>query len=211
VNPAATTFLVIAVLLAVTDWVAVGRGDRRLEHVAKPGATLALIGVAATLDPADPAARVLFVGALLASLVGDVLLMGPGERFVAGLAAFLVAQLLYIVGFAIQGASAAGYAVGLLLAAVLIVPLGTRFMRALRASGRDALVGPVGAYMTAIGPMYASAVASADAAAIIGALAFVASDGLIAETRFVAPLEWGPVAIMVTYHVAQLGLVLSLL
>ena len=39
---------------------------------------------------------------------------------------------------------------------------------------------------------------------------FLGSDALIAETRFVAPRAWGPVAVMVTYHLALAGLVLSL-
>jgi len=36
------------------------------------------------------------------------------------------------------------------------------------------------------------------------------SDSLIAENRFVRPLPWAPVAIIVTYHIAQAGLVWSL-
>jgi uncharacterized membrane protein YhhN len=59
--------------------------------------------------------------------------------------------------------------------------------------------------------MAASAIASGNPWAIVGALLFVASDSLIAETRFVGPRTGGAVAIMVTYHFAQAGLVLSLL
>jgi uncharacterized membrane protein YhhN len=211
VNPAATTLLVGAVVLAVADWIAVARGDRRIEYVAKPGATLALAGVAATLDAAHSDTQTLFVVALLASLVGDVFLMLPGDRFVAGLAAFLVAQLLYSAGFALHGGGPAAYMAGLLIAGVIIGPLASRFVRAVRRSGHDSLIPALVAYMTAIAVMVASAVASGITVAVIGALAFVFSDSLIAETRFVGPRPWAPVAIMVSYHVAQLGLVLSLL
>jgi hypothetical protein len=38
----------------------------------------------------------------------------------------------------------------------------------------------------------------------------MASDALIAETRFVGPRKWAPVVIMVTYHLGQAGLTLSL-
>jgi hypothetical protein len=38
----------------------------------------------------------------------------------------------------------------------------------------------------------------------------MASDSLIAWNRFVKPLSWAPVVIMVTYHMGQTGLVLSL-
>ena len=48
-------------------------------------------------------ARAWFVAALVFSLAGDVLLMLPREQFVAGLSAFLVAHLCYIVGFWTDG------------------------------------------------------------------------------------------------------------
>jgi uncharacterized membrane protein YhhN len=211
VNTTATALAVLAVLLAVTDWIAVARKDTRLEYVAKPGATLALAGMAATVDAAHADTQTLFVLALLASLAGDVFLMLPGDRFVPGLSSFLVAQLLYTVGFALHGGDAGDYLVGALVAAVLVAPLALRFVGALRASGRGALVVPVTVYMGAIGAMALSAIASGNPWAIIGGLAFVASDSLIAETRFVRPRAWGGVAIMVTYHAAQLALVLSLL
>lgn len=208
---AAWVFLGVAAVLAVLDWLAVARGTRALEYVAKPGATLALVGVAATLEPLHGDTRTLFVLALLASLAGDVFLMLPGDRFVAGLASFLVAQVLYTAGFALHGGSAADYLVGALVATALVVPLALRFVGALRRSDRAALVPPVAVYMGAIGAMAASAIASGNAFAVVGALLFVTSDALIAETRFVGARSWGPVAIMVTYHLAQAGLVLSLL
>ena len=208
---AAWILLGVAAVLALLDWVAVARGLRRLEYVAKPGATLALALVAATLDPAYSDTRALFVLALLASLGGDVFLMLPGDRFVAGLGSFFIAQLLYTVGFALHGGSVADYAIGAAIVAVLVVPLCLRFVGALRRTGRDQLVVPVLAYMGAIATMAASALASGNAFAIFGALLFVASDSLIAETRFVGDRPWGTVAIIVTYHLAQAGLVLSLL
>ena len=70
---------------------------------------------------------------------------------------------------------------------------------------------PVVVYMLAIGAMVTSATASGNAWAIAGAWLFLASDATIAETRFVGPRQGGPLFIMVTYHLAQAGLVLSLL
>ena len=46
--------------------------------------------------------------------------------------------------------------------------------------------------------------------AVVGAGLFYVSDALIAWNRFVAETRHGRVAIMVTYHLAQMGLVLSL-
>jgi uncharacterized membrane protein YhhN len=120
---ASITFLVLAAVLAVADWHAVVRGDRRIEYIAKPGATLALALTAATLDAAFSDVQVVFVVALVASLAGDVFLMLPGDRFVPGLTSFLVAQVLFTVGFALHGGSDVDYLVGALVAAMLVAPL----------------------------------------------------------------------------------------
>ena len=45
--------------------------------------------------------------------------------------------------------------------------------------------------------------------AIAGAVLFMASDALIAESRFVRERAWHPVTIMVTHHLALTGLVLG--
>ena len=44
-----------------------------------------------------------------------------------------------------------------------------------------------------------------------GALLFYVSDATLGWNRFVAPSRGAQVAVMVTYHLAQAGLVLSLL
>ena len=69
---------------------------------------------------------------------------------------------------------------------------------------------PVTAYVVVITAMLASAIASGVAVAALGAGLFYASDSLIAWNRFVRPLPWAPLAIIVTYHVGQGALVLSL-
>jgi uncharacterized membrane protein YhhN len=208
---AAGVLLAMAVVAAVTDWVAVLRVHKPLEYLAKPLATAALVGVAATLDPASSDQRLAFVLALVLSLMGDVALMLPADRFVVGLGSFLLAHVAYVVGFAIVGASTGDYLIGAAIVVVPAVPLATRYVGALARAGRRALLGPVVLYIAAIAVMVASAVAVGNALAIVGATLFFASDSLIAETRFVGPRRWGTVAIMVTYHLAQVALVLSLL
>ena len=96
------TLLGVAAVAAVVDWVAVARGDRRSEYAAKPAVLVALAAAAAVIpaghtDLVDR--RWWFVGALVCSLAGDVLLMLPRNLFVPGLAAFLVGHVLFIVGF----------------------------------------------------------------------------------------------------------------
>jgi uncharacterized membrane protein YhhN len=210
VTAGAWTLLVVAGVLAAGNWLAVARHDRRLEYVCKPGALAALIGVALTLDPAHGDVRAWFVAALLLSLAGDVFLMLPSDRFVAGLASFLLAHVAYVVGLTRHGGSAGA----LLVAAVPVVAvaglLGVRFLRAARAGGHPELVGPLVAYMAVIAAMVTCAIASGNVLAAAGAVLFMASDALIAETRFVGPRGWAPVVIMVTYHLGQAGLTLSL-
>ena len=198
-------------VFAVGDWLAVARQDQRLECVCKPATTALLVGVAATIDAAHADARGWFVAALVLCLAGDVFLMLPQDRFVPGLASFLVAHVLFTVGFALHGGTTRGYAIGAAVVVVATVPLGVRFIGALRRRGRPELIPPVVAYIAAIGVMVASAIGASNACGIVGAVAFMVSDSLIAETRFVGPRPWGRVAIMVTYHLALVGLVLSLL
>jgi uncharacterized membrane protein YhhN len=200
----------VAGLLAAGDWLAVARGRKHLEYVCKPGALSALIGVALALDPRHSDVRAWFVVALALSLAGDVFLMLPSDRFVAGLASFLLAHVAYVVGLTRHG----GSAVALILAAIPVTlvagMLGARFLRAARTAGHQELVGPLLAYMAVIAAMVTCALASGVVLAGVGAVLFMASDALIAETRFVGRRAWAPVVIMVTYHLGQAGLTLSL-
>jgi uncharacterized membrane protein YhhN len=69
---------------------------------------------------------------------------------------------------------------------------------------------PVTAYVAVISFMLASAFGTRNAFAIVGAGLFYVSDALIAWDRFVKPRPWARLAIMTTYHLGQVGLVLSL-
>lgn len=201
--------LVATALVAVADWVAVATGRRTLEYACKPAATAGLVWLAVAVVPADGAVRAAFVVALVLSLIGDVFLMLPSDRFVPGLVAFLGAHVAYVVGFVLGRGSAGALAVGVVITLVAAVPVGGRMLRAVRRSAPD-LVVPVAVYMTVIGAMVACATGWGNAWAVAGAWLFFASDALIAETRFVGPRSWGRTAVIVTYHLGQLGLVLSL-
>jgi uncharacterized membrane protein YhhN len=137
-------------------------------------------------------------------------LMLPSDAFVPGLAAFLLAHVAYIVGFAVAGLAAGWAVVGVALVLVAASSLGRRIVLAVAKGRSRELVVPVSAYMTVISVMVVLAFASAEPFAIAGALLFYSSDALIAWDRFVAPKTWARPAIMVTYHLAQAGLVLSL-
>jgi len=211
VTTPAWILLASAGALAVGDWVAVARDDRRLEYLCKPGALALLVGVALALDPAHDDVRAWFVAALVLSLAGDVFLMLPDDRFVPGLASFLLGHVAYVVGLNLHGGSADELVLAAIPVAVVTTVLAARILRAVAAGGHRELMGPLVAYMLVISAMVTSALASGNPPAAVGAALFFASDALIAETRFVRPHRGARVAIMVTYHLGQAGLVLSLL
>jgi sterol desaturase/sphingolipid hydroxylase (fatty acid hydroxylase superfamily)/uncharacterized membrane protein YhhN len=154
----------------------------------------------------------LLLTGLVASLAGDVLLMGPAKLFVPGLVCFLLAHLAYIALFRIG--------VGLfprrgVLAATLLIGAG---MYAFLWQGGlpVTLRVPVGVYVIVIACMAAQAIGRAavlrntDPAALwvaVGACFFMLSDSLLATNRFVSPLPLASLWVLGTYYAAQILIV----
>jgi len=210
VTGTAVALLVIAGVIAVADWIAVARDNDPLEYAAKPLTMVALVAAALAAHPELHNQRSWFVAALVLSMAGDVFLMLPANLFVPGLASFLLAHLAYVAGLRLEQHSQAAVTATLFAMAVVGVVIGSRVVTALRAGPHRALQGPVIGYMVVISAMVATALATGDAVASAAALLFYTSDGLIAEQRFVRERAWQPLAIIVTYHVAQLLFVVSL-
>lgn len=204
-------FLVIAAVMAVFDWVAVGRNAAVLEYVSKPAATAALLLTAATLDVAHDASWGWCLAALTFCIAGDVFLMLPRDAFIPGLASFAVAQILFTVSFATSDVNGGRLVIGLIIAIPASGLLARRFVSAIKKSGHGELVVPVVVYMVVISAMAVGSISAGSAIAVVGAVLFMASDSLIAESRFVREQRWHGVGIMVTYHLALAGLVLGLL
>jgi uncharacterized membrane protein YhhN len=128
--------------------------------------------------------------------------MVPGDRFVAGLASFLVAHLLYIAAFASEKGGlrnpAAATTVGLFAVAML----------AFLWPDLGALRVPVGAYVTVIGLMGWQAFArwghspGAELAAL-GAMSFLVSDSALAIGRFRGEFSGGTLLVLCSYWLAQ--------
>ena len=207
---AAFLLLAIALVAAAVDWMAVHLGHRPLEYIAKPLTMLLLIGATLALDVDDPVVRNWFVVALVFCLAGDVLLMIPKDLFVFGLAAFLIGHVAYIVGMHVEGVETPRFFVGIVVVMATLAVIGTIVLRGVRAGPDAKLAGPVVAYMFVISAMVASAIGVGSRAAVVGASLFYLSDALIAWNRFVKETRHAHLAIMVTYHLAQFGLVLSL-
>jgi len=210
VTGAAFLLLALALAVAAGNWVAVHHGNRSLEYLCKPLTMVLLIGLALTLDADESAVRAWFVAALALSLLGDVLLMLPQDLFVFGLGAFLLGHIAYVVGMHVDGVDGPRFLVGIVLVMALLAVIGTLVLRGVRAGPEPMMAGPVVAYMVVISAMVASAIGVGHVSGIAGASLFYASDALIAWNRFVRETAHARVAIMVTYHLAQIGLVLSL-
>ena len=192
--------LVLFFAFAALDWIAVANDWKAGEWVAKP-ATLALLVLYAALQPE---VTWVLLAALIFSLLGDIYLMLPNDMFIAGLSAFLIGHIFYVMSFTVDPTARA---VWLILILVISAPLAFRILIAAKP---ETMRPPIAVYMLAIVAMVASAFASASLAAIVGALLFYASDAMIAWNRFVDPFPGARVAIIVTYHLGQLGLVWGL-
>jgi uncharacterized membrane protein YhhN len=139
-----------------------------------------------------------------------VFLLGGDRWFVPGLAAFFAAHVAYVVGFVVAEEWRWG-AFG--RAWLALIPLGVSLGRRIVAGAverRPALRVPVTSYLGVISLMAASAAAAGNGWAVGGAALFLTSDTILGWRQFVARRPWMPVAIMVTYHLAQAALVISL-
>ncbi len=204
--------LVMTLAVAVIDWVAVQLQNKPLEYVAKPLTMVVLIAAVLAMNPVSTTARAFFVAALVFSMIGDIFLMLPDREkwFVFGLGSFLLGHLAYIPGLALLGLSIPELGLGLLVVAVAIGLIGVRIVAGVRSS-EPKLVMPVTVYMSVISLMVATAIGTGRLVAIVGAGLFFCSDALIAWNGFIKEHRWGKLAIIVTYHLGQIGLALSLI
>lgn len=203
----AWTFAALTGVAAVVDWWAVWAQRRQVRWVAKPATLALLIGVAVSLTPDDPTIRAWMVAGLVLSLGGDVLLMLPERWFVGGLVSFLLGHIAYVVALQLAPTSPGWSLVGLAVVVACIATVGRRIVAGVAAGDHRAMVGPVIAYLLVISAMVVSAFGTAAAFAIVGAFLFYASDATLAWNRFLEPRRYGPLAVMVTYHLGQMGLV----
>ncbi len=207
----AAALLALAAVVAAVDWYAVAAQRKPVEYVCKPLALALLTGVALALQPASEVRRSAFVVALVLSLFGDVFLMLRRDMFAFGLASFLLAHVAYVVGLRNGPSNAAALLAAAVGVVVVAAVVGVRVLRGVVARGHRELVGPVVAYMAVLAAMLVCALATLNPLAGLGAALFFCSDAVLAWNRFVRALGWGPLAVIVTYHLGQALLVLSLL
>jgi uncharacterized membrane protein YhhN len=206
--------LLLTLLIALSAALSIRAEQRQAwwaVYLFKPLATVLILALAMSApDAAGGGYRTLITAGLLFSLAGDVFLMLPRDRFVAGLACFLVAHLLYIAAFAPRPATLAA---PLVLAALLIY--GGWLIRALwpHLGGLRAPVAVYGAALLVMAWQAAERWAVAGMMppllAAIGAGLFVVSDSVLAWQRFVRPVRHGHALVLGTYFAAQWLIALS--
>lgn len=204
---------------AIIDWIGVAFRRSWIEYAAKPAAIIFLILWILMALPAPavwtlPGAVIL--AALALSLIGDILLMLPSGRFLAGLVIFLLAHVSYILAFNwARSAPVAGEALTAAAVLAILAVLMPPVRAGLRRAGHPGLVTPVALYAGVLGVMLWSSVGTllrpswlaAGAGWIAaGGLAFFASDVSLIFDRFVRPLPGRRVTTHILYHLAQVAL-----
>lgn len=208
----------MAMFVALFEWVALVKCWRQVQYVAKPGVIVLLAIWFWQTTQWRGFALWIAIG-LIFSLAGDILLMLPRARFVAGLGSFLAAHLAYGIGFntPLPGWNLAGVILVLLLV-LSVYPVIRRVDNSIRSGADRSLRLPVIIYSLAILWMASSALltltrsdwnAAPALCASSGALLFLLSDIILAWNKFVAPLENAELRLMVTYHLGQAFLVLG--
>lgn len=205
---------------AAVEWLAVSKGWRKVEYLAKPGVMVLLLGWLALAGGLSGALTWFGTGILL-SMAGDIFLLLPNERrwFLFGLGAFLLAHLAYTLGLNMPPAPLTPLVLGLaLFVGISVLPLIRRILLGLREKGLRRLVEPVRYYATAITLMLFSALAtlfrsdwmSTPAYLVsLGAALFAISDAVLAWNKFVSPVRRGRLIVMVTYHLGQILLAMG--
>lgn len=215
----AQSLLSAAFWLAASVYLWAATADRRpLVYLLKPGSMALVVALAAggVANSPVPGPAWAVVAGLACSLVGDVMLMLPRERFVAGLVSFLLGHLCYAGAIWTVAPGTPG-GVALVVAGVLLA-LGVTIYRRLAAGmmrlGQARLRGPVILYITVLSLLVWRAVltlfqvdpvALRPTVLVAAALLFYLSDALLAWDRFVHPLPWRHLWVMGSYFAAQYG------
>jgi uncharacterized membrane protein YhhN len=216
------TGIIIVVAVAVVDWIAVAKGWKKVEYIAKPWTMAALFLVLALVGRFSSLPLIFFGLGILFSLAGDVFLMFSDRWFIPGLVSFLLAHVFYIVGFnlPLPVVSPTWALVVALVLAFSAARLLRPIVAGLAAKGQRKLIGPVIIYGVVITLMLLSAMltlfrlewkATPAVLVSVGAMLFFYSDAILAWIKFVAPIKNGRMMNMITYHLGQIALIAGVL
>jgi len=155
--------------------------------------------------------KMMIISGLAFSMLGDIMLMLPTDKFLHGLASFLVAHILYLMAFISDSAFPVNY---LFLIPALII--GAIILRILlpRVKGKVIPVLLYSLVLTLL--LWQSAgrlelsYSHSSLVALIGSVFFICSDIILVFNRFVKKYKRGQLIILSTYYVAQLLIAYSI-
>jgi uncharacterized membrane protein YhhN len=194
----------LAILSASLHIRAEYRGPQYHVYLFKPLTMVFILLMAAQAGwPGPPRYKVAIIAGLLFSLAGDVFLMLPSDRFVAGLVSFLIAHLFYIAAF--TSGTGFGFSWRLLPCAIYGI-----LIFSILAPHLGGMKLPVLVYMVVILVMawqawerWSQTGQSAALLAFLGAVLFVISDSALAVNRFRGGYKGAQALILSTYFAAQ--------
>jgi len=197
-------FNLIVLCSAIASIVGDRPNNRLFHYIFKPATMLLLMGYVVIQGlPSTTFAYAMFVG-LAFSLLGDIFLMLPKERFIEGLASFLVAHIAYLVAFYQLFEPQVTY-----WWVALLVLIALTFYRLL-AEQLGPLKIPVIVYISVImsmvwmaGELYWQSPSYISLTLFIGAVVFACSDSSLAWNKFKQPFKGAQWAILSTYFFAQ--------
>ena len=211
--------IILAVIFAGLEALALYKGIRKLEFVAKPAVMVCLF-IWLTTTAGLQGALLWFGIGILFSLAGDIALMFIDRFFIVGLVAFLLGHVAYLIGFNIPLPQTVtfwniGFAIVIGLGSVRVL---RRIVESLHVKGQSRLVIPVIIYGVVITLMLLAAMLTlfrldwdATAALLVsfGAALFYFSDITLAWHRFVNPIKNGRMLNIGMYHIAQIMIILG--
>ena len=197
----------LAAVCAVADWVGVWRQRDLIIYLCKPAVMVALIAAVVVMPDLPSALRWAVVVGQLGGLAGDVALMRG--HFLPGAAAFGVGHVAYIVAWLPYFTFGWSALIGLVIFAAVVGVVGrsvvTATWRRSHTLGRIVAI-----YQVLLGAMMVVECGTSNALLAVAAVTFAASDTLLGWSRFVREVPQLRVVVHITYHCAQIGIVVAL-
>lgn len=198
-------FTALEIAAVITD-------NQTLQYIAKPLLLPALMALLYFSTNSGTAGRAFMLTALFFSWLGDIFLMlddPKGLYFIIGLICFLTTHIFYIIYFLRIRSAADSLLKKQFLLALLVLAYGIALVWILFPH-LGKMVLPVIVYATVICSMllcslhvYNKINKPANDMFVFGALLFVLSDSLLAINKFLEPLPYAGISIMLTYCAAQ--------
>lgn len=178
----------------------------------KPGTMILIIILAITASGLSTAFSYWVLLALLFSLMGDIFLMLHERWFIHGLASFLIAHILYIVGFLVAFSFTFSANVMFVILVLIIIAMIYYFslFKDIQKKGGRKLLFAVAWYIAVITTMFILAIMTGITILIVAAFLFFISDAILAVNRFKIKFKLADYLVMGTYFTAQLLFAISL-